>query len=103
MDEFMFVVINAIIEHGSRAVRVFPPESGVLIAFADRIAGEVVRTYCTDLLRPPFIKSLDCRLKNTSLRSLHVRGTFLCLQHLEERQRCSSKRRQRRSRRHGGW
>lgn len=38
----MSVVLNAIIEHGSRAVRVFPPESGVLIAFAERIAGEVV-------------------------------------------------------------
>lgn len=43
MDEFMSFVINAILEHGSRAVRVFPPESGVLIAFAERIAGEVVR------------------------------------------------------------
>jgi hypothetical protein len=42
MDEFMTFVLNAILEHGSRAVRVFPRESGVLIAFAERIAGEVV-------------------------------------------------------------
>ena len=38
----MTFVLNSIIEHGSRAVRVFPPESGVLIAFAERIASEVV-------------------------------------------------------------
>jgi recyclin-1 len=45
MDEFMTFVTNAIIEHGSRAVRIFPPESGVLIAFAERIASEVVRVH----------------------------------------------------------
>lgn len=42
MDEFMSYIVGAIIEHGSRAVRVFPPASQVLIAFADRIAIEVV-------------------------------------------------------------
>jgi recyclin-1 len=43
MDEFMSDILGSIIEHGSRAVRVFPPASQVLIAFADRIAVEVVR------------------------------------------------------------
>lgn len=42
MDEFITAILASIIEHGSRAVRVFPPASQVLIAFADRIAIEVV-------------------------------------------------------------
>jgi recyclin-1 len=43
MDQFMNTVLAALVEHGSRAVRVFPPESQVLINFADRLAVEVVR------------------------------------------------------------
>ena len=42
MDAFMSFVLKAIEEHGSRAVRVFPPPSQVLISFAERIAQEVV-------------------------------------------------------------
>lgn len=42
MDEFMGSVLAALQEHGARAVRVFPPAAQVLLAFADRIAGEVV-------------------------------------------------------------
>ena len=43
MDAFMGFVLDALREHGSRAVRVFPPAAGVLVSFADRIAMEVVR------------------------------------------------------------
>lgn len=43
MDAFMVLVLDALREHGSRAVRVFPPAAGVLLSFADRIATEVVR------------------------------------------------------------
>ena len=42
MDAFMSFVLKAIEEHGSRAVRVFPPPSQVLISFAERIAQDVV-------------------------------------------------------------
>ncbi len=45
MDEFMKAVIGAVTEHGSRAVRVFPPAADVLISFADRVATEVVRLF----------------------------------------------------------
>ncbi|KAF5347131.1 hypothetical protein D9756_010961 [Leucocoprinus leucothites] len=50
MDEFMSQILEAISEHGSRAVRIFPPPAQVLIAFADRIANEVVGEYITSLL-----------------------------------------------------
>jgi len=50
MDEFMSLILDAIAEHGSRAVRVFPSASGVLVAFADKLAGEVVSEYVTSLL-----------------------------------------------------
>ncbi|KAG6807777.1 hypothetical protein H0H93_001081, partial [Arthromyces matolae] len=41
MDEFMNAILKAIDEHGSRAVRVFPPSSQVLISFAERLANDV--------------------------------------------------------------
>ncbi|KAJ7366617.1 exocyst complex component Sec10-like protein [Mycena albidolilacea] len=50
MDEFMASILAAITEHGSRAVRVFPPASDVLISFCDRVANEVVAEYTTSLL-----------------------------------------------------
>ncbi|KAI9513549.1 exocyst complex component Sec10-like protein [Russula earlei] len=50
MDAFMAIVLHALREHGSRAVRVFPPAAGVLVSFADRIAMEVVSEYVTPLL-----------------------------------------------------
>ncbi|KAG6863874.1 hypothetical protein C0991_002501 [Blastosporella zonata] len=50
MDEFMGAVLKAIEEHGARAVRVFPPAAQVLLAFADRVASEVVGEYITSLL-----------------------------------------------------
>lgn len=43
MDEFMSYILDSIRSHGSAAVRIFPPPSGVLHAFADRLAAEVVR------------------------------------------------------------
>lgn len=45
MDGFITHVLAALEEHGSRAVRVFPPAAGVLLQFAERLANEVVRTH----------------------------------------------------------
>ncbi|KAG6828773.1 hypothetical protein H0H92_006796 [Tricholoma furcatifolium] len=50
MDEFMGAVLKAIEEHGSRAVRVFPPAAQVLLGFAERVATDVVGEYITSLL-----------------------------------------------------
>lgn len=53
MDAFMGFVLDALREHGSRAVRVFPPAAGVLVSFADRVAMEVVRRHTSCLRHPP--------------------------------------------------
>ena len=52
MDSFMTEILKHIVDHGSRAVRVFPPASQVLLLFADRVANEVVRilTRCFSFL-----------------------------------------------------
>ncbi|RPD52774.1 hypothetical protein L226DRAFT_547378 [Lentinus tigrinus ALCF2SS1-7] len=50
MDEFIAEILAALQEHGSRAVRVFPPEANVLVSFADRLANEVVGEYISSLL-----------------------------------------------------
>ncbi|KAH9889572.1 exocyst complex component Sec10-like protein [Cubamyces lactineus] len=50
MDEFIAEILAALQEHGSRAVRVFPPEANVLLSFADRLANEVVGEYISSLL-----------------------------------------------------
>ncbi|KAI0323382.1 hypothetical protein GY45DRAFT_1264660 [Cubamyces sp. BRFM 1775] len=50
MDEFIADILGALQEHGSRAVRVFPPEANVLLSFADRLANEVVGEYISSLL-----------------------------------------------------
>ncbi|KAI0752975.1 exocyst complex component Sec10-domain-containing protein [Daedaleopsis nitida] len=50
MDEFIVEILAALQEHGSRAVRVFPPASNVLLSFADRLANEVVGEYIASLL-----------------------------------------------------
>lgn len=42
MDAFISEVLTALREHGSRAVRVFPPATAVLLSFADRLASDVV-------------------------------------------------------------
>ncbi len=43
MDGFMGHVLGALNKHGSRAIRIFPKEAGVLLGFADRLATDVVR------------------------------------------------------------
>ncbi|KAH7884202.1 exocyst complex component Sec10-domain-containing protein [Phlebopus sp. FC_14] len=50
MDAFMSRVLSSLVEDGSRAVRVFPTATGVLLAFADRIASEVIAEYISQLL-----------------------------------------------------
>ncbi|KAJ3966961.1 hypothetical protein EV361DRAFT_973375 [Lentinula raphanica] len=42
MDDFMSIVLKALSDHGSRAVRVLPPEAGVLISFSERVDSKVV-------------------------------------------------------------
>lgn len=59
----MGAILNSIIEHGSRAVRVFPPASQVLVGFADRVASEVVGEYVTSLLTRARELSNDTYLK----------------------------------------
>ncbi|KIK68229.1 hypothetical protein GYMLUDRAFT_154488 [Collybiopsis luxurians FD-317 M1] len=66
MDDFMSIVLKAISDHGSRAVRVFPPESGVLIAFSDRVASDVVGEYIATLLARAREISVDLYLKATA-------------------------------------
>ena len=43
MDSFMTHIIDVVSTNGTVAVRVFPPESMVILSFADKIALEVVR------------------------------------------------------------
>ncbi|CCM05375.1 uncharacterized protein FIBRA_07591 [Fibroporia radiculosa] len=50
MDSFMSGVIDALREHGPRAIRVFPPKTNVLLTFADRLATDVVGEYISPLL-----------------------------------------------------
>lgn len=73
MDTFMEWVLSSINEHGARAVRVFPPASHVLLAFADRIASEVVSCrfpcFATNLIR--------FRLAIMSHRCFREHGSFL--------------------------
>ena len=39
----MTYVLDALREHGTRAVHVFPPSANVLLSFSERLANEVVR------------------------------------------------------------
>jgi hypothetical protein len=66
MDAFMGFVLDALREHGSRAVRVFPPAAGVLVSFADRIATEVVRCYPSCLCHAPPLSPKPRRFLNIS-------------------------------------
>ncbi|KAL1689827.1 exocyst complex component Sec10-like protein [Schizophyllum commune] len=63
MDGFMTFILKAIKEHGSRAARVFPPESEVVLLFAQRVANELVGEYVTELLTRAREFSLDTYLK----------------------------------------
>lgn len=50
MEEFINHVLKALAENGSRALRVFPENSRVLLSFADRLALDVVAEYIKPLL-----------------------------------------------------
>ena len=50
MDEFMDFILGAIKDHGSTAVRVFPPASHVLLLFSERLSSEVVSETCRFVL-----------------------------------------------------
>lgn len=42
MDTFITNALRVLKEQGGRAVRVFPPDAGVVILFSERLANEVV-------------------------------------------------------------
>lgn len=50
MEEFINHILSALAENGSRALRVFPADSRVLLSFADRLAVDVVAEYIRPLL-----------------------------------------------------
>lgn len=57
MDAFIAKILAVLREYGGRAVRVFPPEAGVLLSFAERIANEVVcRFLYVSLVSPSFFE-----------------------------------------------
>ncbi|KAJ3716502.1 exocyst complex component Sec10-like protein [Lentinula raphanica] len=66
MDDFMSIVLKALSDHGSRAVRVFPPEAGVLISFSERVASEVVGEYISTVLARAREIAIDVFLKATA-------------------------------------
>ncbi|THH29168.1 hypothetical protein EUX98_g5028 [Antrodiella citrinella] len=66
MDGFMIHVLDALREHGTRAVRVFPPAANVLLAFAERLANEVVAEYLSPLLDRAREISTEVFLKATA-------------------------------------
>ena len=43
----MDFILEAIKDHGSTAVRVFPPASHVLLLFSERLSSEVVSKTCS--------------------------------------------------------
>ncbi|KIY67488.1 hypothetical protein CYLTODRAFT_422518 [Cylindrobasidium torrendii FP15055 ss-10] len=63
MDKFMGAIVDAVKEHGSRAVRVFPVASEVMLSFSHRVANEVVGEYITSLLERARQISNDIFLK----------------------------------------
>ncbi|KAG8961063.1 F-box protein: endocytic membrane traffic, recycling ReCYcling 1 [Tulasnella sp. 425] len=66
MDDFMSHILDSIRTHGSAAVRVFPPSSGVLLAFADRVTVDVVGEYIIPLLSQARAVSNEVFLKATA-------------------------------------
>jgi hypothetical protein len=58
MDEFMDFILGAIKDHGSTAVRVFPPASHVLLLFSERLSSEVVSEACQLVLIVSFLTDL---------------------------------------------
>ena len=47
MDAFISSVLTILKDQGGRAVRVFPPDAGVLVSFAERLTNEVVSSSLT--------------------------------------------------------
>lgn len=45
MDSFITSILAILREQGGRAVKVFPPDAAVLLAFSERLANEVVRIF----------------------------------------------------------
>lgn len=45
MDAFISSILAILREQGGRAVKVFPPDAGVLVSFSERLSNEVVRTF----------------------------------------------------------
>jgi hypothetical protein len=51
----MDFILGAIKDHGSTAVRVFPPASHVLLLFSERLSSEVVSEACQLVLIVSFL------------------------------------------------
>ncbi|KLO12724.1 hypothetical protein SCHPADRAFT_829144 [Schizopora paradoxa] len=68
MDEFMTHILTALRKDGSTAVRVFPPDSFVVLSFAERVANEVasVAEYVAPLLTRAREISNEAFLKATA-------------------------------------
>jgi recyclin-1 len=65
MDEFMDFILGAIKDHGSTAVRVFPPASLVLLLFSERLSSEVVSEGLVNHYQFTDGSSNPCRLGST--------------------------------------
>ncbi|OBZ66423.1 F-box protein pof6 [Grifola frondosa] len=66
MDAFMNEILSVLKQHGSQAVRVFPPEANVLLSFSDRLASEVVGEYISVVLTRAREVSNEAFLKATA-------------------------------------
>ncbi|KAJ3831046.1 exocyst complex component Sec10-like protein [Lentinula raphanica] len=66
MDDFMSIVLKALSDHGSRAVRVLPPEAGVLISFSERVDSKVVGEYIFTVLARAREIAIEVYLKATA-------------------------------------
>ncbi|EJD41543.1 hypothetical protein AURDEDRAFT_169438 [Auricularia subglabra TFB-10046 SS5] len=66
MDDFMNHITNVLRADGATAIRIFPPDSRVLLNFADRVATEVVGEYITPLLSQARAISNETFLKATA-------------------------------------
>ena len=52
MEAFISDILDALQEHGSRAVRVFLPAANVLLVLADRLPVDIVRRRVLPMLLP---------------------------------------------------
>ena len=62
MDAFISAILSILKKEGSRAVRIFPPDSNVLLSFAERIANDVVSARC----------DAECLASSSSRRSVNT-------------------------------